>query len=170
VAIRRPRLPGSSRRPGHRPGPSAPPRIPADELVLRAVEPVTVYARRPADIMTLLSVLGPYATGDVFCVTDPVDEPPPHSSTISDTSATFVIEVAQDPQFGSRPPAVDADWPTDELTGYEITVADLGPGATRLRFRLARAVLASTDGVLVDADGCLMDLAALAEGPWGSLW
>jgi hypothetical protein len=126
-----------------------------------------------------VSVLG---TGDTFCATvpdvdvdldgaDEGDEPPPYSATISDTVATFVIEVAQDPLFGELPAALaDSGWNPGELTAYEISVASPGPGSDRLRYRLAKAVLGLTDGVLVGTDGARVDVDSLADATWGSLW
>ena len=146
-------------------------------------ELVTVYARRLADADAMLAAVSVLATGDTFCATVPDgdsesgggadgDEAPlPYSATISDTVATFVIEVTQDPLFGELPAALaGSGWRAGELTGYEISVASLGPGSDRLRYRLAKAVLAVTDGVLVGADGARIAVESLADATWGSLW
>lgn len=147
-----------------------------------ASELVTVYARRLADANALLAAVGVLGTGDTFCATVPgagpdaiagadVDESLPYSATISDTVATFVIEVAQDPLFGELPAALaDSGWSPGELTAYEISVGSLGPGSDRLRYRLAKAVLELTDGVLVGADGERIAVDSLADATWGSLW
>lgn len=95
----------------------------------------------------------------------------PYSATISDTIATFVVEVVQDPQFGELPTALkDTGWDAAQLTGYEISVASLGPGSDRLRYRLAKALLEVTGGVLVGADGARIEVESLADPTWGSLW
>ena len=136
-----------------------------------------MYARRLADADALLAAVSALGTGDTFCaaVPDAVpedgEEPLPYSATISDTVATFVVEVAQDPLFGELPASLaDSGWSPGELTAYEIAVASLGPGSDRLRYRLAKAVLGVTDGVLVGADGTRIGVDSLADPTWGSLW
>jgi hypothetical protein len=140
-----------------------------------------VYARRLADADALLAAVSALGTGDTFCAAVPTadessgaddgEEPLPYSATISDTVATFVVEVAQDPLFGELPAALaDSGWSPGELTAYEIAVASLGPGSDRLRYRLAKAVLSVTDGVLVGADGARIEVDSLADPTWGSLW
>jgi len=139
-----------------------------------------VYARRLADSAVLLAAVSALGTGDTFCATVPAadglseadgEEPLPYSATISDTVATFVVEVAQDPLFGELPAALaGSGWSPGELTAYEISVASLGPGSDRLRYRLAKAVLGVTDGVLVGADGTRIGVDSLADPTWGSLW
>ena len=52
----------------------------------------------------------------------------------------------------------------------KISVGSLGPGSDRLRYRLAKAVLELTDGVLVGADGERIAVDSLADATWGSLW
>jgi hypothetical protein len=126
----------------------------------------------------MLAAVSALGTGDTFCATvpdvagaDESDDPSPYSATISDTVATFVIEVAQDPLFGELPAALsDSGWSPGELTAYEISVASLGPGSDRLRYRLAKAVLGLTNGVLVGADGARIAVDSLADATWGSLW
>jgi hypothetical protein len=142
-------------------------------------EAVTVYAERPADTDAMLASVSALGTGDTFCATIPDadgdgnddGELLPYSATISDTVATFVVEVTQDPLLGKLPPALaGSGWDSGELTGYEISVASLGPGSDRLRYRLAKAVLAVTGGVLVGPDGARIALESLADPTWGSLW
>jgi hypothetical protein len=94
-----------------------------------------------------------------------------YSATISDTVATFVVEVTQDPLFGELPAALSSSgWEASLLTSYQISVASLGPGSDRLRYRLARALLEVTGGVLVGANGERMGVESLADPTWGSLW
>ena len=132
---------------------------------------VTVYAGAPADPALLLQAIGPLGTGDTFCSTDPEADADWYCATISDTVATFIIDVAQNPLAGTLPEAVaEQGWAAEELTEYEIVVPDGGPGALRLRYRLAKAVLELTDGVLVDSAGQRITLASLADSPFGSLW
>jgi len=142
---------------------------------------VTVYAQRLADADTLLAAVSALGTGDTFCAAVPAadelgeaddgEEALPYSATISDTVATFVVEVAQDPLFGELPAALaGSGWSPGELTAYEISIASLGPGSDRLRYRLAKAVLGVTDGVLVGADGTRIGVDSLADPTWGSLW
>ncbi|MGH3632084.1 MAG: hypothetical protein ACRDTP_08015 [Mycobacteriales bacterium] len=145
-----------------------------------------MYAREAADMDAVLAVISPLGTGDTFCATVPVEDlsdvpgldvdagvdvDVPFSATISDTIATFVIEVVQDPQFGSLPTALkDSGWNAAQLTSYEVSVASLGPGSDRLRYRLAKALLEVTGGLLVGADGARIQVASLADPTWGSLW
>ena len=136
---------------------------------------MTVYAWQPADADATLAAVSALGTGDTFCATVPGadgdDVPLPYSATISDTVATFVIEVVQDPLFGALPPALDGSgWNPGKLTAYEISVASLGPGSDRLRYRLAKTLLGLTDGVLVGADGARIGVDSLADATWGSLW
>lgn len=132
---------------------------------------VTVYAGAPADPVRMLQAIGPLGTGDTFCSTDPEADAGWYCATISDTVATFIIDVAQNPMVGTVPAAVaDRGWVAEELTEYEIAVPDGGPGALRLQYRLAKAVLAQTDGVLVDSAGKQITLQSLADSPFGSLW
>jgi hypothetical protein len=132
---------------------------------------VTIYAAELADPALLLQAIGPLGTGDTFCSTDPEVDDSWYCATISDTVATFIIDIAQNPLVGDLPAAVaDKDWSPTELTEYEIVVPDGGPGALRLRFRLAKAILAQTDGVLVDSAGKQITLQSLADSPFGSLW
>lgn len=132
---------------------------------------VTVYAGSPADPALLLQAVAPLGTGDTFCSTAPEAEADAYSATISDTVATFVIDVAQDPLAGSLPEAVAGQgWAAERLTGYEIVVPDGAPGSLRLKYRLAKAVLAQTGGVLVDSAGLPITLESLADSPFGSLW
>jgi len=132
---------------------------------------VTVYAGSPGDPVRLLQAIGPLGTGDTFCSTDPEAEVGWYCATISDTVATFIIDIAQNPLVGGTPAAVaDRGWPPEQLTEYEIVVPDGGPGALRLQYRLAKAVLAQTDGVLVDSAGKQITLQSLADSPFGSLW
>ena len=129
---------------------------------------VLAPALAPAD--ALLDALAPLGTGDVFCATapdDPADaeldeylddeEFPYYSATISDTVATFVVEVER------------AD-PSSAQTRYEVHVTDSGPGAERLRYRIAKAVISVTGGGLSDADGAPSQLSAPAHDPFGALW
>ena len=132
---------------------------------------VTVYAGSPADPVLLLQAIGPLGTGDTFCSTDPEADEDWYCATVSDTVATFVIDVAQNPMAGSVPAAAAGQgWTAEQLTGYEIVVPDGGPGSLRLRFRLAKAVLALTGGVLVDSAGQRIEVESLADSPFGSLW
>jgi hypothetical protein len=132
---------------------------------------VTVYAGSPADPALLLQAIAPLGTGDTFCSTSPEADVDCYSATISDTVATFVIDVAQNPLAGSLPDAVaEQGWSAGQLTGYEIVVPDGGPGSLRLKYRLAKAVLAQTGGVLVDSAGTPIAVESLADSPFGSLW
>ena len=132
---------------------------------------VTILAPELAPLPTLLDALAPLGTGDVFCATAPDDDPddddysdyldegelPYYSATVSDTVATFLVEVER------------AD-PSSVETRYEVHVTDSGPGADRLRFRLAKAVLEATRGRAVGADGAVVELSAPADDPFGALW
>jgi len=132
---------------------------------------VTILAPELAPLPALLDALAPLGTGDVFCATAPDDDPddddysdyldegelPYYSATVSDTVATFLVEVER------------AD-PSSAETRYEVHVTDSGPGADRLRFRLARAVLEATRGRAVDGDGAAVELSAPADDPFGALW
>jgi hypothetical protein len=141
---------------------------------------VTVYAQRLADPDKVLAAVSALGTGDTFCATVPEGdgdalEPdaaaPGYSATISDTVATFVVEVTQDPLFGELPAALSGpEWQASALTSYQISVASLGPGSDRLRYRLAKALLEVTGGVLVGSDGTRTDVDSLADATWGSLW
>ena len=132
---------------------------------------VTILAPELASLPKLLDALAPLGTGDVFCATAPDDDPddddysdyldegelPYYSATVSDTVATFLVEVER------------AD-PSSAETRYEVHVTDSGPGADRLRFRLAKAVLEATRGRAVGADGAVVELSAPADDPFGALW
>lgn len=139
---------------------------------------VTVYARRLADPDRVLAAVSALGTGDTFCATVPDDGAdgldagaPGYSATISDTVATFVVEVMQDPLFGKLPaPLSDSGWEPSSLTSYQISVASLGPGSARLRYRLAKSLLEVTGGVLIGSDGARMGVESLADATWGSLW
>ena len=131
---------------------------------------VTVLAPELAPLDALLDALAPLGTGDVFCAAPPEDaeeddysdyldegEFPYYSATISDTVATFLIDVER------------AD-PGSAQTRYEVHVAEVGPGADRLRYRIAKAVLELTGGSVFDADGAPTELSAPAQDPFGALW
>jgi hypothetical protein len=145
-------------------------------------ELVTVYAQRLADTDAVMAAVSRLGTGDTFCATipddgdgdgdgDAADGPTAYSATISDTIATFVIEVAQDPLFGELPAALaSSGWSAAELTGYDVSVPALGPGSERLRYWLAKALLEVTGGVLVGTDGARIEVDSLADATWGSLW
>jgi hypothetical protein len=138
---------------------------------------VTVLAPELADPGAVLDALAPLGTGDVFCAAAPddgLDDPSAlsgfpdygsfaddepfayYSATFSDTVATFVVEVER-PTSSAR-------------TRYEIRVAEAGPGADRLRYRLAKAVVAVTGGFAADAQGDPVELTAPPEDPFGALW
>ncbi len=132
---------------------------------------VTVLAPRLADTAAVLDALAPLATGDVFCSAAPddgfddtadyrdlADEEPfaYYSATFSDTVATFVVEVERATSSAQ--------------TRYEVHIADSGPGAERLRYRVAKAVIAATGGFAADARGVAMELKAAPEDPFGALW
>jgi hypothetical protein len=140
----------------------------------RLVDPerVTVYTQAPASFEDLLARIGPLGTGETFCAMDP-DSGDAVSATISDTVATFVIQVTQDPAFGALPAAVAASgWDAAKATAYEISVANDGPGGQRLRYRLAKGVLEAVgeDGVIANAAGNPVSVDSLADATWGSLW
>ena len=130
---------------------------------------VVVLAPELGELSVLLDALAPHATGDVFCAAPPdeeddeyaellaEDEFPFFSATISDTVATFVVEIER------------AD-PASAQTRYEVHVTDSGPGANRLRYRIAKAVIAATGGAAYDADGAPAELTASEDDPFGSLW
>lgn len=139
--------------------------------------PVTVLAPELADAAVLLDALAPLGTGDVFCAAAPDDglddtaalaglpgyesfeddEPfAYYSATFSDTVATFVVEVERSTSSAQ--------------TRYEVHVADSGPGADRLRYRLAKAVMAATGGFAADERGEAVALTAPPEDPFGALW
>jgi hypothetical protein len=115
---------------------------------------VVVLAPELGELPALLDALAPLATGDVFCAAPPDDEEEDDefaqylaedefayfSATVSDTVATFVVEIER------------AD-PASAQTRYEVHVTDSGPGANRLRYRIAKAVIAVTGGHAYDADG-----------------
>lgn len=130
---------------------------------------VTVLASQLGELPVLLDALAPLATGDVFAAAPPDDEDDEYarlladdeyayySATVSDTVATFIVEIER------------AD-PASPQTRYEVHVTDSGPGADRLRYRIAKAVIAATGGTAHDASGTPIELAAPAEDPFGSLW
>ena len=132
---------------------------------------VTILAPELAPVTELLDALAPLGTGDVFCAAAPDDDPEDddyadyldedefayYSATVSDTVATFLVEIER------------AD-PSSAQTRYEVHVTDSGPGADRLRYRIARVVLGLTAGRAVDADGAPIELSAPAEDPFGALW
>lgn len=131
---------------------------------------VTVLAPELAPLDALLDALAPLGTGDVFCAAPPddpeeddysdylaEDEFAYYSATVSDTVATFLIEIER------------AD-PSSAQTRYEVHVTDAGPGADRLRYRIAKAVLKLTGGTAFDADGAPTELAAPSQDPFGALW
>jgi hypothetical protein len=131
---------------------------------------VTVLAPALIDIPVLLDALAPLGTGDVFCAAPPDEEDDEYaelledgefayySATVSDTVATFLVQIER------------AD-PASAQTRYEVHVTDFGPGADRLRYRLAKAVIETTGGAAYDADGAPTDLsAAPKQDPFGALW
>lgn len=130
---------------------------------------IVVLAPELGDLSALLDALAPLATGDVFCAAPPDDEDdeyaqllapdeyPYYSATVSDTVATFVVEIERDD-------------PSSAQTRYEVHVPEAGPGADRLRYRVAKAVIATTGGSTYDAQGEATELAAPAQDPFGSLW
>lgn len=141
---------------------------------------VTVYAPRLADPEKVLAAVSALGTGDTFCAMVPVESDgvdeldavgSGYSATISDTVATFVVEVTQDPLFGELPASLSGSgWDTSSLTSYQISVASIGPGSDRLRYRLAKSLLEVTGGVLVGANGAQRSVDSLADATWGSLW
>jgi hypothetical protein len=131
---------------------------------------VVVLAPELVDASVLLDALAPLATGDVFCAAPPDedddeyagylegDEYAYYSATVSDTVATFVVEVER------------AD-PTSAETRYEVHVmTGSGPGADRLRYRVAKAVMEATGGAACDADGSPIELTAPEQDPFSTLW
>ena len=150
---------------------------PADDAASgrwRLVDPerVTVYGPEPASFEDLLARISPLGTGETFCAMDP-DGGEGVSATISDTVATFVVQVTQDPRFGVLPDAVAfSGWNAAKVAAYEISVANDGPGGQRLRYRLAKGVLEALGegGVVVDVAGKPVSVDALADATWGSLW
>lgn len=131
---------------------------------------VTVLAPALVEVSVLLDALAPLGTGDVFCAAPPDedddeyaeyladDEFAYYSATVSDTVATFLVQVER------------AD-PASAETRYEVHVTDVGPGADRLRYRIAKAVIEATGGSAYDAEGAPMDLSAAArQDPFGALW
>lgn len=132
---------------------------------------VTVWSRRPLDTGDLLARLAPLCVGDAFIVADPDADPDWYCATISDTIAAFMIDATQNPLFGELPPALaDTGWDATESTAYEISAAGDGPGGQRLRYRLAKALLQTGEGVLTDVDGERIDVESLTDATWGSLW
>ena len=136
---------------------------------------VMILAPELAPLTELLDALAPLGTGDVFCAAAPDDDPeddayadylgegedadefPYYSATVSDTVATFLVEIER------------AD-PSSAQTRYEVHVTDSGPGADRLRYRIARVVLGLTAGSAVDADGAAIELSTPTQDPFGALW
>ncbi|MBR7824761.1 hypothetical protein KDK95_00455 [Actinospica sp. MGRD01-02] len=131
---------------------------------------VTIVAPELAPLEGLLDALAPLGTGDVFCAAPPEDPEeddysdyldeysfPYYTATVSDTVATFLIEIER------------AD-PSSAQTRYEVHVTDSGPGADRLRYRVAKVVLELTGGTAFGADGAPTDLAAPSQDPFGALW
>ncbi|HTJ70260.1 MAG TPA: hypothetical protein VL551_22175 [Actinospica sp.] len=131
---------------------------------------VTVLAPSLAPLDGVLDALAPLGTGDVFCAAPPEDpdeddysdyldenEFPYYSATVSDTVATFLIEIER------------AD-PSSAQTRYEIHVPGAGPGVDRLRYRIAKALLELTGGTAFDMDGAPAELAAPSQDPFGALW
>lgn len=130
---------------------------------------VIVLAPRLADTSALLDALAPLATGDVFCAAPPDEEDDEYaeyladdeyayySATISDTVATFLVEIERSD-------------PASAQTRYEVHVTDSGPGADRLRYRIAKTVIEVTGGVVHDADGAPGELAAPKQDPFSALW
>ena len=132
---------------------------------------ITILAGRLGPLPALLDALAPFGTGDVFCASAPDDDPedddyadylpedafPYFSATVSDTVATFLVEIER------------AD-PASAQTRYEVHVTDSGPGADRLHYRIAKAVLDLTQGTAYDADGAPFELSTLTQDPFGALW
>jgi hypothetical protein len=131
---------------------------------------VAVFAPKLGELSALLDALAPHATGDVFCAAPPPDEEdeefaqfladdefPYYSATVSDTVATFVVEIERGD-------------PASAQTRYEVHVTDSGPGADRLRYRIAKTVIAVTGGTVYDANGLPAELTAPEQDPFGSLW
>jgi hypothetical protein len=130
---------------------------------------VIVLAPRLVEASVLLDALAPLATGDVFCAAPPDEEDDEYaeylededyayySATVSDTVATFVVEIER------------AD-PGSPQTRYEVHVTDSGPGADRLRYRIAKTVIEATGGGAHDADGSPVELAVPKQDPFSALW
>jgi hypothetical protein len=131
---------------------------------------VAVFAPELGELSSLLDALAPHATGDVFCAAPPPDEEdeeyarlladdefPYYSATVSDTVATFLVEIERGD-------------PASAQTRYEVHVTDSGPGADRLRYRIAKAVIAATGGTVYDAEGRPVELTAPEQDPFSSLW
>ncbi|HEX4787423.1 MAG TPA: hypothetical protein VH372_03100 [Actinospica sp.] len=131
---------------------------------------VVVLAPELGELSALLDALAPLATGDVFCAAPPDDEDddeyaqylaedefPYFSATVSDTVATFIVEIERGD-------------PASAQTRYEVHVTESGPGASRLRFRIAKAVIGATGGRAYDAGGAPTELTAPEQDPFGSLW
>ena len=131
---------------------------------------VTILAPALAPLEGLLDGLAPLGTGDVFCAAPPddpeeddysdyldADELPYYTATVSDTVATFLIEIER------------AD-PRSAQTRYEVHVTEAGPGSDRLRYRIAKLVLELTGGTAVDASGAPYEYAAPSSDPFGALW
>lgn len=131
---------------------------------------VTIVAPELAPLEGLLDALAPLGTGDVFCAAPPEDPEEDdysdyldedsfsyYTATVSDTVATFLIEIER------------AD-PSSAETRYEVHVTDSGPGADRLRYRVAKVVLELTGGTAFDADGTPSEVAAPSQDPFGALW
>jgi hypothetical protein len=134
---------------------------------------VTILAPELAPLTELLDALAPLGTGDVFCAAAPDDDPgdeeyadyldedefPYYSATVSDTVATFLVEIERADSSSAQ-------------TRYEVHVTDSGPGADRLRYRIARVVLELTGGSAVDADGAPIELSTPTptQDPFGALW
>jgi hypothetical protein len=140
-------------------------------MVPFVTDPQAVIVLAPAlvEASVLLDELAPLGTGDVFCAAPPDedddeyaeyladDEFAYYSATVSDTVATFRVEVER------------AD-PASAETRYEVHVTDVGPGADRLRYRIAKAVIEATGGSAHDADGAPMELSVPRQDPFGALW
>ena len=134
-------------------------------------QPVIVLAPQLVDPSVLLDALAPFATGDVFCAALPDEDEDEeyakyledddyayYSATVSDTVATFVVEVER------------AD-PASPQTRYEVHVTESGPGADRLRYRIAKAVIEATGGGAHDADGSPIELTGpTTQDPFSALW
>jgi hypothetical protein len=130
---------------------------------------VIVLAPELVEASVLLDALAPLGTGDVFCAAPPDDDDDEYaeyleddefayySATVSDTVATFRVEVER------------AD-PASARTRYEVHVTDVGPGADRLRYRIAKAVIEATGGSAYDAAGAPMNLSVPKQDPFGALW
>jgi hypothetical protein len=132
---------------------------------------VIVLAPQLVEASVLLDVLAPLGTGDVFCAAVPQDDAADdeysgyleddeyayYSATISDTIATFLVDI-------ERPD------PASAQTRYEVHVTDSGPGADRLRYRIAKAVIEATGGGACGPGGVPIELSAPEQDPFGALW